>query len=289
MAIPVEETTVDFSALEAAADRPLSSARRPFLRWAGSKRSLLKHLLPVIPKRFGTYYEPFLGSGALFFLLRPERATLADTCGELVDVYEAVRDGPEKILAYLDLWVPDKDFYYAIRENRSSGRFKRAAEFIYLNRTCWNGLYRVNAAGKFNVPYGQPKTDFIVDAENLRACSRALVSPQIDLAVGDFEDAVVDATVGDFVFLDPPYVTGHNNNGFIDYNEDLFRWSDQERLARVARELVDRGVHVVVTNADHDDVVGLYPGFGRRTFARTSTLAGNARARRAIREVVLWA
>jgi DNA adenine methylase len=146
----------------------LSATPRPFLRWAGSKRALLPHIVEALPSSYRVYYEPFLGSGSLFFLLRPRRASLSDSCPELIQTFEAVQENAGAVLRYLNLWKPDRGRFYSMRSNRSKGRFKRAAEFIYLNKTCWNGLYRVNSRGEFNVPYGLPKTDQIIDEENLR-------------------------------------------------------------------------------------------------------------------------
>ena len=273
--------------LERAA-RPLSAMPRPFVRWAGSKQRLLREIVDVLPSRMNVYHEPFLGSGALFFLLTPERAVLRDSCAELIDTYEAVRDGTERVLAWLSDMVPSRDAFYRIRAKRSRGRYKRAAEFIYLNKTCWNGLYRVNSDGVFNVPYGRPKTDFIIDPENVRRCSRALKSQGVHLAVGDFEESFERVRSGDLVFLDPPYVTRHNNNGFVDYNETLFSWTDQERLAAAAQRLVRRGAHVVVTNAEHREVLDLYHGFEVRSLRRASTLASDTRKRGRVSEALIF-
>src|SRR5207244_2040923 len=149
----------------------LSATPRPFLRWAGSKRALLPHIVEALPDGFRAYHEPFMGSASLFFLLQPPEAFLSDSCSELVETFAAVRDNPETVLRYLASWTPNREFFYQVRSNRRSGRYKRAAEFIYLNKTCWNGLHRVNSSGEFNVPYGLPKTDFIVDRMNFRACA----------------------------------------------------------------------------------------------------------------------
>ncbi|MBI4219936.1 MAG: Dam family site-specific DNA-(adenine-N6)-methyltransferase, partial [Chloroflexi bacterium] len=211
------EYAVDHSLMECRASSPLSAMPRPFLRWAGSKRWLLRHLVPLLPPRFRTYREPFLGSGALFYLLCPGRAVLSDKCGDLIDVYTGLRDGVSAITRHLKPLKPDRDLFYAIRNRPGRGRFRRVAEFIYLNKTCWNGLYRVNSDGRFNVPYGMPKTDFLADFENLRACSQALRQPGVELRSCDFEAALDDVNAGDLVYLDPPYVTRHNNNGFVDY------------------------------------------------------------------------
>jgi DNA adenine methylase len=261
---------------------------RPFLRWAGSKRWLVSELIGVVPAEYGTYIEPFLGGGSLFFRLEPERAVLNDALAPLVDCYRSVRDAVGVLLSYLEPLRPDRELFDEVKRRHSRGRHRRSADFIYLNRTAWNALYRVNSSGKFNVPYGRPKTDRIIDAANLRACSRALRRSGVSLRTGDFEDALTNVTAGDFVFLDPPYVTGHNNNGFIDYNEHLFEWDDQIRLARVARELRAAGVHVVITNAAHDKVLELYRGFKSREVARTSTIAGDALKRRPVTEAIIW-
>lgn len=278
--------SIDRPLLTHFASQPLSGERRPFLRWAGSKRSLLAHIVPLLPDSFGRYWEPFLGGGALFFLLRPSAATISDSCTELIDTYREIRDNPAEILAWLADKKPDKDFYYELRKRRSIDPTQRAAEFIYLNRTCWNGLYRVNSRGEFNVPYGKPKTDVLIDEANILACSEALQTA--DLRALDFEEAVAECAAGDLVYFDPPYVTGHNNNGFVDYNERLFSWHDQERLAKLARDLVSRGVSVIVSNAAHPPLLALYEGFRRLVFERNSTLASSARFRGPVREVVLF-
>jgi DNA adenine methylase len=266
----------------------LSSEPRAFLKWAGSKRALLTQIAAVIPAEFGVYHEPFLGSGSMFFLLQPKKARLSDSCFELIETFEAVRDGVDHVLRYLRPLKPDRKLFYDIRSNRSAGPFKRAAEFIYLNKTCWNGLYRVNSRGEFNVPYGLPKTDYIVDEANLRACADALRRRSVVLDAQDFEAALDNVVGGDLVFLDPPYVTRHNNNGFIDYNERLFSWADQVRLAELAQELATQGANVIVTNAYHREVIDLYKGFRVMPLYRSSTLAAASSKRGRVREALLW-
>ena len=278
---------IDKTALSIRASRRLSAVPRPFLKWAGSKRTLLPHLLQVLPNEFRTYREPFAGAAALFFLLRPANATLSDTCGDVINTFTAVRDNVAAVLRYLKPLVPDQTVYYELRQRRRRGRFAEAARFIYLNKTCWNGLYRVNSSGEFNVPYGLPKSVNLVDPANLRACAAALSSPTIKIALSDFEDALVDVDAGDLVYLDPPYVTGHNNNGFIEYNRNLFSWADQVRLAAVASTLSRRGAYVVISNAAHRDVVDLYKGFSYQPFMRWSTLASDPTKRRPVQEGLL--
>lgn len=279
---------VDHQQLGERAQRSLSATPRPFLRWAGSKQRLLPHLVPLLPSTFARYFEPFLGGASLFFLLEPQRALLADISVDLIDTYEAVRDGPRHVLRFLRGLDPlDREMYYRIRKNRSTGRYKRAAQFLYLNRAGWNGLYRVNSRGEFNVPYGAPRSANLVDTTNLHACARILSGGDVEVRLQDFEESLRDCGPGDFAFLDPPYVTGHNNNGFIDYNNRLFQWTDQERLASIASDLANRGVKVLVTNAHHDAVLALYPGFTVHPIDRPSTLAGQANRRGPVREVAL--
>ena len=200
-------TTLDLDDLGQRASSALSACPRPFLRWAGSKRVLLPRIVEALPADYRVYHEPFLGGGSLYFLLRPARAFLSDSCLDLVETYAAVRENASSVARHLKKWRPDEEFFYAVRSNRSNGRFKRAAEFIYLNKTCWNGLYRVDGKGDFNVPYGLPKTDNIFDEDNLNACAEVLASPGVAIRCCDFEDALADVGHGDLVFLDPPYVT----------------------------------------------------------------------------------
>jgi DNA adenine methylase len=268
--------------------RRLTALPRPFLRWAGSKQALLPRLSAVLPATFGRYYEPFVGAGALFFYLSPKQAVLSDASSELIDTWSAVKSNVEDLVNYLQPLRPERGLYYKIREGRSSDKVIRAGEFLYLNKTCWNGLYRVNANGKFNVPYGAPRTDFIFDEANIRACSRALNRSGIELKCCDFADAVIGAE-GDLVYFDPPYVTTHNNNGFRDWNEKLFRWDDQVRLSEEAERLRLSGVKVVVSNAKHKDIIALYPNFSVVEFERSSTLSSSPRYRGSVGEILLSA
>ncbi len=269
-------------------EKPNSTIPRPFLKWAGSKRNVLKHVINILPNQFRIYHEPFLGSGALFFLLRPKRAIISDTCSELIRTFIAVRDNVGAVIQYLRPLKPNQELFYEIRSNRSSGMYKNAAEFVYLNKTCWNGLYRVNLAGVFNVPYGCPKTDTITNYRNLRACANLLKSPGIFILTCDFEENIKDAVRGDLVYLDPPYVTGHSDNGFIEYNEVLFSWQDQQRMAKIARRLAQKGVSIIISNADHPKIIELYDGFVVKRFQRYSTLASDKSKRRAVSEILIF-
>jgi DNA adenine methylase len=259
---------------------------RSFLRWAGSKRLLLKHLIPLIPESYGTYFEPFVGSASLYFHLRPNAAVLNDKATEVIDLYSAIKKDVEEVLAYCGQFENSKEAYYDVRANRSTNPTKRAAEFLFLNKTCWNGLFRVNASGGFNVPYGDNKVAQLVDLSNLRSCAQLMAKTDVALLNGDFGEAVREAKSGDFVYFDPPYVTGHNNNGFLHYNEKIFSWDDQIRLSKLAKNLVNRGVHVVISNADHDDVAALYEDFDKTSIQRNSTISGSIDKRGPISEVI---
>lgn len=283
---PVGHHSLDTDSLQIRASRPHSAQPRAFLRWAGSKRYLLPHLIRYLPRTYGTYFEPFLGSGSLFFLLQPSSAVLADTCGPLVETFEAVRDDVSAVLRLMAPLQPKEKIYYQVRSAMPRGRFKRAANFIYLNYSCWNGLYRVNSAGQFNVPFGLPKTKNLADPKNLKACATLLKQRQVRLRTADFEESVEGARAGDLVYLDPPYVTKHNQNGFRDYNEKIFHWFDQERLARLAARLVRLNVHVLVSNASHPEIERLYPDFSAILVDRKSTLASNKKFRGRAKEVL---
>ncbi|WP_020694986.1 DNA adenine methylase [Reyranella massiliensis] len=261
---------------------------KPFLSWAGSKRKLIRHLDPLIPQHFDKYFEPFLGGGALFFHLQPKRAEISDASYALVETYRAVKAAPDQLLKLLRPLKPTRENFDRIKLQKPRSEVNRAAQFIFLNKSCWNGLYRVNAAGIFNVPFGQPKSDFIVDEANLQNCSRQLRRREVSLRCQDFEEISTRVGEGDFVFLDPPYVTSHNLNGFADWNEKLFRWKDQVRLAAMARTLVEKRANVLITNADHTDVRDLYPGFGTVSFRRASTLANDTKKRRQTSELILF-
>ena len=249
----------------------------------------MPYLRSLIPEQYGRYYEPFLGSGALYFYLKPTRATLSDASSELIGVWRSVRDNPAFLIDYLAALKPDKSLFYKIRENRSDDELSRSAEFLYLNKTCWNGLYRVNSKGKFNVPYGAPRTDNLIDPDNLRECSKLLQNKNISISNRDFSHSLNSARRDDLVFLDPPYVTKHNNNGFKDYNEKIFSWEDQIRLAKLSELARLRGVKIIISNAHHSDVESLYPNFSKYIIERPSTLSSSSRFRGRVTEIVMTA
>lgn len=260
----------------------------PFLKWAGGKRWLAPYMLKMAGSE-GRYIEPFMGSGAIYFALAPKRALLSDINESLVETFRCVRDHPdeiEKLLAEHDAHHSCKH-YYSIREHHYGSGVERAAQFIYLNRTCWNGLYRVNRKGKFNVPIGT-KTRAKLASDNWIGVSNLLSNAQVRCQ--DFEATIDEAEYGDLVFADPPYTVKHNLNGFIKYNESLFSWDDQIRLRDSLLRAKRRGAKIFVTNADHASVRELYSEeFTLTSLKRASVLSGDPAFRGKFSELLITA
>lgn len=236
-----------------------------FLKWAGGKSRLTPQILGFFPERFDRYFEPFLGGGAVFFSAvgRFKQATLSDVNAELINAYNVVRDFPEDLVQQLGLLKFDKGIFYELRAKKPEdfNPVRRAARTIYLNKSCFNGLYRLNKNGQFNTPFGKFKTPpKILDAENLRECSQIL--SQSTILCQDFTDTVKGAGSGDVVYFDPPYVPLNATSNFTSYTLNGFGLSDQQRLAICFRELVERGARVVLSNSDTPLVRDLYQGFG---------------------------
>ena len=237
---------------------------RPFIKWAGGKSKLIKELVSRLPQAFDSYHEPFIGSGALFFKLfrdgKINRARLTDLNDELIDTYEAIRNHPDEVIRELSGYPYDRDFYYSLRERdpRTLDLPARAARMIYLNKTGYNGLYRVNQRGAFNVPFGRYKNPRYVDEANIRAVSLAL--QQIDIHHAPFESVLDHAQPGDLVYFDPPYVPLSATANFTAYYAGGFSMQDQRRLRDVCVELTRREVWVILSNSDTPVVRELYSG-----------------------------
>jgi DNA adenine methylase len=235
---------------------------------------------------FDRYIEPFVGSGAVLFSLSPRRAIISDANAELILTYSAVKADWQAVWRELEAMqqLHSEEFYYATRASQPTTDTLRAARFLYLNRTCWNALYRVNKRGEFNVPIGT-KTDILAGGD-LSACAKAL--EKAELAACDFAETIQKARSGDFVYVDPPYTVRHNVNGFLKYNQTLFSWEDQIRLRDEVITARDRGAKVVVSNAAHESVKSLYEGVGQiETLERASVIAGKSSARRREQEIIV--
>lgn len=223
----------------------------------------------------------------MFFHLAPGKAVLGDTNSDLIITYAALRDDPcavEEVLSEHGLNHCD-DYYYAQRDALPRSDISRAARFIYLNRTCFNGIFRVNLAGLFNVPKGT-KDSVIFDDDDFAGISKLLKNAEI--RVSDFQSLIDDAIADDFIFADPPYTVRHNSNAFIKYNENLFSWHDQERLADALKRARERGAHIIATNANHDAVKAMYRdrGFSLHSVSRFSSISANSQSRNQFEELV---
>jgi DNA adenine methylase len=256
--------------------------RQPLLKWPGGKRRLVDSILPFIPTSFNRYFEPFLGGAALFFALRPTTAHLSDKNTELIQTYMDIRDRPDEVISALRRLKNSEKDYYNIRSSKPTTDPARAARMIYLITLSFNGIYRVNLRGNFNVPYGHKTHVVPCDEERLRSASTLLKNATLHDT--DFEKAVSSATSGDLVYLDPPYTVAHSNNGFVKYNAKIFSWEDQIRLAKVAKRLVGSGCTVLVSNADHLSIRNLYADFEIATLERNSVIAASSSFRSKITE-----
>jgi DNA adenine methylase len=258
-----------------------------------SSRSVFVCFISAVARGDGydRYVEPFLGGGALYFTLRPARALLADLNPRLIETYAALRSDWEKVYRLLTEHQRrhSSGHYYEERARIRRASHSRAAQFIYLNRTCWNGLYRVNREGQFNVPIGT-KSTVLLDSDDFGETAAQL--QHAVLRCSDFGDVLGECGKRDLVFVDPPYTVKHRLNGFVKYNEKLFSWDDQVRLRDSVVSATSRGAKVIVTNADHPSVRSLYRNVGAfHTVTRASVLAGNAQYRANVSELVIttWA
>lgn len=262
---------------------------RPFLKWAGGKGQLLPALRARAPERWGRYHEPFLGGGALFFALKPAQAVLSDVNPRLVRTWRGVQSQVEDVIALLQGYPHDQDFYYQMRERDidEASDAEVAAWMIYLNKTGFNGLYRVNSKGGFNVPFGRYTNPTICDAPNLRACSELLKRAEILLA--PFTQVEQRAQASDFVYFDPPYVPLSASSSFTSYTRDGFDLEDQAALRDLALRLKAAGVHVLLSNSSAPPVYELYAsGFEREEVLATRSINSKADSRGSIPELLMW-
>jgi DNA adenine methylase len=258
----------------------------PLLKWPGGKRALLKHLLPLIPRNYNRYFEPFFGGGAFFFALSPRNAILSDINPDLINCYVQVRDNAAKVIECLSGYENSETAYYSIRNQVPTDHITRAARLIYLARFSFNGIYRINLRGYFNVPYGHKTHLDPCDPDRILAASAALQNTT--LSACDFSSALDSASKGDLVYLDPPYTVAHGSNGFLKYNARMFSWKDQERLANYAKNLSDKGCSVIISNADHPSITDLYQEFRIMRVSRPSLMAASGAFRRTVSECIFF-
>jgi DNA adenine methylase len=263
----------------------------PFLKWAGGKRQLLPRILQLVPARIDTYYEPFVGGGAVFFALAAQglfrRAVLGDANAELVICYTAIRDQVDAVIAGLRRFRNDPDAYYEVRA-KDPARLSpaaRAARVIFLNRCGYNGLYRVNSKGAFNVPFGRYRRPLICDERKLRAASQALRT--VKIVAGDFGKLTAKAGPDDFVYLDPPYVPLSATSSFTAYAGRDFGTAAQERLAEALRALSARGVPALLSNSDCAATRKLYQGLDVERIRARRAINSVARRRGPVDEILV--
>lgn len=269
-------------------------APKPFLKWVGGKRQLLPEMLRRLPEAFGSYHEPFLGGGALFFELSrlgrvgaAHPANLSDMNPDLVETCAAVKEEVEVLIRSLKRRPHTREYFERLRAKVPAGldRTARAARLIYLNKTCYNGLYRVNAAGQFNVPFGRYKNPLICDAPTLRACSEALQHATIRRE--PFEAVLGRARRGDFVYLDPPYVPVSKTSSFASYAKDGFRAEDHERLRDVFAALDKKGCFVLLSNSHTPFTRDLYKGWNPETVNANRAVNSKGSGRGAVKEILV--
>ena len=266
---------------------------QPFLKWAGGKRQLLKDILLYRPLTFRTYYEPFVGGGAMLFALQPERAVISDINSELVNAYEVLQNAIDPLMKEISRHPNTADHYYAVRNLDRDGHFDatdavtRAARLIYLNKTCYNGLFRVNRQGQFNVPFGRYKQPRILNEAVLKSAHAYLNASSITILRCDFEQTVSTAAKDDFVYFDPPYHPVSKTSAFTSYSVNGFDWSAQRRLKNTVDELTRRGCKVMLSNSATADIRDLYKDYQCITLQAARAINSNADRRGKVEELLL--
>ena len=269
---------------------------KPFVKWAGGKRQIIDKLKRYVPDEFNTYYEPFIGGGALLFELSPRRAVINDSNEELMNVYSVLCDEEKfkKMCSVLNHYEKEhcEEFYYDIRNkdrNKNAYRrlsdYTRAARTIYLNKACFNGLYRVNSKNEFNVPFGKKERVNTYDGGNLITVSNYLTMNDVEILSVDFEESVKNAKKGDFIYFDPPYDS--ETSTFNSYTEDGFGKDEQIRLAKVFKELDSRGCYVMLSNHNTSLINDLYKNFNIHVIEAKRNINSNGKKRGKVKEVII--
>jgi DNA adenine methylase len=270
----------------------------PFIKWAGGKTSLLTQLLPHVPLHLSHYYEPFLGGGALFLGICNRTtgftAHLSDTNEQLISAYQVIKESPEELIRLLSILqmgydsASDKSaYFYRKREWRPNDPIESAARLVFLNKTCYNGLYRVNSKGEFNVPFGRYKNPRILNSYTIKALSHVLENAKARLSSIDYRDAVAECKKSDFVYLDPPYQPPSKTSNFTDYTSSGFSETNQEELAEEFGKLVDRGCVVLLSNSDTALTRHLYRDFEMRKVTVNRPINSVGAGRRGYKELIV--
>ncbi|CEV83085.1 modification methylase [Streptococcus pneumoniae] len=268
---------------------------QPFTKWTGGKRQLLPVIRELMPKTYNRYFEPFVGGGALFFDLAPKDAVINDFNAELINCYQQIKDNPQELIEILKVHQEynSKEYYLDLRSADRDERIdmmsevQRAARILYMLRVDFNGLYRVNSKNQFNVPYGRYKNPKIVDEELISAISVYLNNNQLEIKVGDFEKAIVDVRLEDFVYFDPPYIPLSETSAFTSYTHEGFSFADQVRLRDVFKRLSDTGAYVMLSNSSSALAEELYKDFNIHYVEATRTNGAKSSSRGKISEIIV--
>ncbi|HET2605104.1 TPA: DNA adenine methylase [Streptococcus pneumoniae] len=268
---------------------------QPFTKWTGGKRQLLPVIRELMPKTYNRYFEPFVGGGALFFDLAPKDAVINDFNAELINCYQQIKDNPQELIEILKVHQEynSKEYYLDLRSADRDERIdmmsevQRAARILYMLRVNFNGLYRVNSKNQFNVPYGRYKNPKIVDEELISAISVYINNNQLEIKVGDFENAIVDVRTGDFVYFDPPYIPLSETSAFTSYTHEGFSFADQVRLRDAFKRLSDTGAYVMLSNSSSALVEELYKDFNIHYVEATRTNGAKSSSRGKISEIIV--
>jgi DNA adenine methylase len=264
---------------------------KPFLRWAGGKRWLTKSIKNFLPKHFNNYHEPFLGGASIFLYLKSNNfikneSYLSDFNEELINAYNQIKINPKNTINGLKKLENTKENYYSIRSDKPKSAINKALRFIYLNKTSFNGIYRVNLKGEYNVPYGFKDTKDLFEFDNIMNINN-LLNQKVNLYSNDFFSVIENVQENDLVFLDPPYTVAHENNGFVKYNQKIFLWEDQQRLAQLLKEINAKKAFFILTNAAHISVEELFSNLGKKhNVQRTSNIGGKGASRKKVNEYI---
>ena len=271
-------------------------AAKPFIKWVGGKRQLLSEIVPMLDSKCSTYIEPFVGGGAVLFSMQPKKAIINDYNQELINVYRMVRDNLDELIEALEIHEEknSSEYYYEIRALDREDNFERmsdvekAARIIYLNKTCYNGLYRVNSAGQFNSPYGKYKKPNIVNEPVLRAISKYFNENDIEILNGDYRHALRNLDSKAFVYLDPPYMPISSSSSFTGYTEGGFGYNSQVELKNECDRLREQGIRFVQSNSDCEVIRELYKDYNIKTVKAKRSINSVANKRGEINEVLIY-
>ena len=262
---------------------------KPILKWAGGKTQMLSELLPKVPPSYGRYIEPFFGGGALFFALQPEKAIVADSNPELINMYRQVAEHVDDVISYLKNYENTSEMFYSVRslDWETLPKAEAAARTIYLNKTCYNGLFRVNSSGQFNAPWGRYKNPNISGADNIRAMSAYLNRARVTIKCGDYREALKGIRKGAFVYFDPPYMPLSSSSSFTGYTASGFGEAEQIELKRQCDLLDKRGIKFLLSNSCCEFIENLYSGYTIERVSAKRAINAKADKRGAIDEVLV--